>query len=533
VHYAEVLTRANRLDAAAAALATATARLRALPGDTGVARRVDEADLSMKLARVLRRLDRNGEARKAQERAITIYAQLATEHPDLPRYADQEAAGWYFLAHLGESESKPEEAADAIAKAVAIREKLAARNPQNHHLGMLYVRSLLTSADLAMQAAQRHDGDFGAAEQTLARAIAVIDPMALAHPNDSEVLKTHAAIHGANAALATVQQRFRDARREHGIVRDAARARLAVDGKDADVHYQLAMACNNLMQVHLLENDADAAVLAGEEGKRHLELGLELDARNEPLLALVPWLFARLSHSYADLGEIDDAMATLQRMIAKPEWGADAREQGCLHLTEMLGEQPGHPGHRQWCERLLADLRQCLAARGSLADALARRPQAKGLSRQHTALRDFDLRLCAVRMLQHLGRVDEQRPLLDELARLVAVLPGLEAQRQRAFTERRASAALASDDLAGAAASAADLVGSLGHEGAACALAATIYVRASDASKVDADREQWAKAAVDCLASAIKTGEITAASLRGGMFSPLHGRPDYEALFPK
>ena len=87
--------------------------------------------------------------------------------------------------------------------------------------------------------------------------------------------------------------------------------------------------------------------------------------------------------------------------------------------------------------------------------------------------------------------------------------------------------------LAGAAASAADLVASLGQEGAACALAASIYARASDASKVEADHERWAKAAVACLASAIESGEITAASLRGGMFSPLVGRPDYEALFGK
>ena len=527
--YAETLTRAGRRVDAAAALKSAAQRLQSLPADASAKVREAEALLQSKLAHVLARLDRKPEAVAAQQRAIALHHTLAAEHPDVPSHADDEAGGWHQLAQLHEDAADVPAALAALGQGLVIREQLVAKAPQNHRFGMRYARSLLLLADLQIQSMQKLGGDREAPTATLARAGELVDALLARHGDDVDVVLTFGAVHGAIGAFATTEQRFADAVREHTAVQQGTAALLGRFDTNADVHYQLAITANNLLQAHFMNGDAATALAAGEAGLPYLLRGLALDARHRALLDLAATLHCRVAMVRLQTGDRDGGVALLQQM-ARSELGADVREQGCLLLGNTVDDNAAHEQHAAWQARLLEDLAAVIAARGELAAALARPPQATGFSHVGSRLRDLDLRLAFANQLGRAERHDEQARWLDEAAQIAAASPSLTPDRTRNLVAQQAELALAQQDSAAAIAGLERHLAAVGDAGGSNYLVAVLFARARGLLDAGAERQRIDAAVVQRLRLAVEHGEVRREAVRHPNFAFLRGRHDYAAL---
>ena len=530
VDYAEALTRANRVVDAATALRDALASLRALPADASTDGREDEALLQDHLATVLRRLDRRGEARLAQTRAIELYESLASEHPEVLMYADSVAAGWHYISQLDQSEAKEDDALAAARKAVTLREALMLRFPQNHRLAMRCARSLLHQADVEIQRWQKHGGDPDACAKPMARAGEIADALQSAHPDDLEVLFTFGGVHTSQGALLSARGKHEEALAEHLAVHEALSARLPTAETSAELHYQLAVAGNNLLQTYYLMQRPDDALAAGEEGLRHCERGLALDARHVPLRELLPALVSRIAIARFATDDFGGGVATLQTLCTREDWGADAREQGCLLLTNALGSLDHHDQRTAWLTRLADDLRTVTLARGTLADALRRPSQKSGFSQVRSRLRDFDLRGAWADVVGKLGQRDEQARILTELLEIERTLPELSPDRVRNLFAQQIELAIARGDATTAEAKADALLARAGDHGGANYLLAVLLAQTTKIVADDDGKERTAAKAVRCLQRALADHEVAADAARHANFANLRGRDDYEAL---
>src|SRR5262249_14948800 len=140
-------------------------------------------------------------------------------------------------------------------------------------------------------------------------------------------------------------------------------------------------------------------------------------------------------------GEPEAGMETLLHMCDRSDWGPAARELACLLLGEKIRSLPDHPRHREWQLRAADELREALAARGSLAQALERPAQISGISQPSSRLRDLDLRQVLADLLWDLDERDEQRALRDESMQLVDSMPDLSIEIVRHAHLRRADLA--------------------------------------------------------------------------------------------
>jgi serine/threonine protein kinase/tetratricopeptide (TPR) repeat protein len=536
--FAEALTRADRIAEAATVLGDAVTSLHEPGGDDSAAVRETEAAVQQQFAAVLRRLDRLDEARTAHQRAIELHHQLAVEHPDLPAHADDEAAGWHFLAQLDQDEGRPQHAIAPITRAVEIRERLASAHPDNHRLAMRHLRSLLTKATLELEVWQSHGGGKEAAEATLAQTIARVDALHERHGDDFEVAMTFAGAHGVLAGLRTGEQRYADAAREHERIRGALEALLPRSDTSADLHYHLALANSNLLQAHVLLGDPAAGVACGERSLVHLERGLALDARHGPLRDMVPMLVARLATARSANGDFDGGIETLFSMCDHATWGDDAREYGCILLADRLEVLDDHEQLDAWRTRLVDALRAAIAARGDLAAALARPLQHSGFSHPRSRLRDFDLRLSLGNTLGRLGRFDEQEPVLAEAVTLAADIDGREEGphvkttrgRLRNLGAQRAELALHRGRVADAVEGLEQMLARVGPAGGGNYLAACLFAQCVAASEDAAERQRLGGRAVACLGAALEHAEVPREALRSSNFVPLRERADYQEL---
>ncbi len=528
--YAETLTRADRQADAAAALVATAARLATLPADASAKVREAEAIVQDQLATVLRRLDRMAEARAAQERAVALCHALAAEHPDVPSHADSEAGGWHQLSQMHEDAADFPAALAAVAKALVIREQLVARAPQNHRFGMRFVRSLLQQGDLQLQSWQKLGTDRALGGATLLQAARCIDALLQQHGDDIDVVLTYGAVHGALGALATTEQRFADAVAEHAAVRDATQARLVNFATNPDVHYQLAMAANNLLQAHYLDGDKAAAVVAGEAGLPHLLRGLALDARHRALRDLAATLYSRVAMAHLQTGDFDGGVALLQAMMQRPELGADGKEQACLLLANSLDQAEAHAQHDEWQLRLVEDLGAAIAARGDLATALARPAQAKGFSHPGSRLRDFDLRIALADQLGKLELREEQARWLEEATQLAASLPGIASDRARNLLSQQVELVLAQRDAKAAIAQLDGHLAAVGDASGSNYLVAVLFARARDLLEAGPEQQRIDAAVVSRLRFAVEQREVPRDAVRHPNFAFLRGRPDFAAL---
>ncbi|HEX5050637.1 MAG TPA: serine/threonine-protein kinase [Planctomycetota bacterium] len=539
--YAEALTRQNHLAEAADVLDATAAQLPATSGADSALMRETEAKVLQQSASVLRRLDRRPEARAAQQRAIAILAQLASEHPDVPAHAEREAAGWFFLARLAQDDAEPQKARDLFAKAVEVRERLAAAFPQDHHLAMQCVRSMLTQATAEIDLWQHQRGDKSLAETTLARATALADELEKQHGDDFEVMLTHAGVHSSVAAMLAADKDFAAAVREHETVRAALTASLDKWETNADLHYQLAMNGSNLVQAYYLLGDPQHAVEAGERGRVHLERGLALDARHQALLDLAPQLLGRIATAQFAADDFDGAVATLLSLCGHTEWGPDARESGCLLLADIAAKEEDSPHRTEVLTRVADELRLAIAARGTLEQALQRPMQLAGFSHAGSRLRDFDLRLMLADTLGHLERFDEQEQALAEVEQLAADVhrdatdpqASLSTTRLRNLGSQRATLALQRGDPAAAARHVDEMLARLGPDGGANYMAAVLFVQCRNGTEAAAERDRLGGRAVECLRLAIDKGEVPRAAASHPNFDSLRGRADYLELLEK
>jgi tetratricopeptide (TPR) repeat protein len=530
LNHAEALTRGNRLAEAAAALTTAMARIQALPPADSARLRETLAQAEDKLASVLDRLGRRDEAKSALERAIALYHRLATEHPDVLSHADNEAGCWHSLAQARENAADLPGAMQAIETAITIRAALQLREPQNHRYAMRCARSLLTKAGLEIQLWQHHGADRSNAETTLGRAAAVIAPLQAGNHEDIDVVLTFASVHSVRAQLLATAKRYAEATQVHREIGEALRASLTRFETVADLHYQLALNANNLLQAQFLAGAMQAAIKDGAAGLPHLARGLALDARHAAILALAPTLHARVATARLQAGDIEGGIAALQAMGNRPELGADGAEQGALLLGSTLAKLTEHPRHEQWQDQLVTDLRQRIVARGELAAALQRPPQMTGFSHVNSRLRDFDLRIALADLLGGRDERDEQARWLGETAQLADTLPELSADRLRNLTAQQAEVALAQARHADAVAVVERFLARSGDHGGGNYLGAVLLMRAAAGITAAAEQERLAVAVVQRLRLAVEHGEVQRDAVRHPQFAPLRGRPDYQAL---
>jgi serine/threonine protein kinase len=528
--YAEALTRAGRVQDAATALGAAAARLQALPPAASVVVREAEATVHEKLATVLQRLERSAEAKAAQERAIALYHALAEEHPDVIAHADNEAGGWNSLAQMAVAGADLPAAGRYVARAIAIRERLQVTAAVPHRFTMRLCRSLLLQADVELQSWQQLHTDHDAAGKTLTRASILADVLHRDHADDVDVVLTYAAIHGALGAFATTQQRYDDAVHEHELARDGLRARLAAFETNPQLHSQLAMAANNLLQAHFLRQDIPAAVAAGEAGLPHLERGLALDARSSSLLDLVPSLVGRVAIARERNGDVAGAIALLEQMGNRQDWGADARESAGLLLSQLVGDDEALPERTRQLQWIAGLLQELVRARGDVTAAAQRPMQVSGSSKFGSRLRDLDLRLALGDTLAHLGRYDDQAACLVEAVTLSQAMPKLSADRRRNLTAQRAECALAQGQPQRAIDVLDEHLAAVGDRSGSNYLCAVLFAKARIELPESPSREALDGRIVQRLRLAIEQQEVAAAAAERATFAFLRGREDFAAL---
>ncbi|MEO6596940.1 MAG: hypothetical protein ABIP94_19515, partial [Planctomycetota bacterium] len=514
-------------------IADAVAQLPPQAQPSRAAQRETEAGLQDQLATVLRRLNRRSEARSAQQRAIELYDQLAREHPDVTSHADHEAAGLHFLAQLAQDEADLPKAIELMSRAVAIRERLAERSPQDHRLRMRSVRSLLGKAEMEVSAWQEAGGDKAIAEATYLRAAQRIDELNATNGDDIDVVITFATAHESLAALRSAESRHADAIREHLVVRELLASKLALWESNPDLHYQLAMVDSNLLQSYYLDQNPADAVAVGERGVEHLARGLALDARHRHLLELAPSLLARLSTAQFVNGEDDAGMQTLWRLCEKPEWGADACETGTLMLAQRMSEvEPGSPALEQ-LERLRRALRAAIDARGPLTAGLARPAQRSSFSRTTSRLRDYDLRVALACVLSKLEDYEQQQRVLDEALQIADSIPEMAFDRVRNLGAQRTELALQQGEPAAAAQCLEAMLTRLGPDGSGYYVAAVLFVQCMTRTDEGPERERLGARAVECLRLALAKSEVPPAAAGHANFAALCGRADYLELLAR
>ncbi len=529
--YAQVLTRGKRLSEAATELTAAATRLQAIPDNATAKVREAAAGLQDQVASTLRRLGRKAEARQAQLRANELYAGLAAEHPDVLLHHDNQASGLHMLAQMAEDDNDLDEARKLAQRAIEVREKLVQDHPQDHRLRMRYARSIYNLADIEIQAWQQQGSTKEAAEAALQRARKIADELFVAHPEDPEVVATFTSVREALASMLSVQGRHTDAIREHFELRKSLESLLAQHETDPELHSHLAMIDNNLVQAYFLLGDPAKAQTAGERGMKHLERGLQLDAKSRGLLDVASSLVGRLAIAQQANGDVEGAIATFLAMCEHQDWGTDTRERGGLMLAQITGDLPEGARREELQQRAATELRAAIASRGNLAAAIARPEQHQGFSHTRTRLRDFDLRIALADVLDDLDQRDEQTKWIDEAVAIDKSYAGVSDDRVRNLFAQRAELALHREDTAGAAALLEELLTRMGPDGGENYLAAVLFTRCADQAKTDvATRDRYASRAVHCLRLAVEKKEVQPDAARHPNFSPLHGRADYEAL---
>lgn len=526
--HAALLTKTGDLEGAAQALAAATAGL-AVP-DASTSQREVYADVLAERARVLLRLGRNQEACATFAEAADGYHGLALDHPDMPMFADNEAAAWHGLAQAQEEASELPAATAAILQAIAIRQRLVDRLPQNHRFSLRLVRSLVTHASIVSRQAHEERRDMTESRSLLATAAARIDPLLIAHGDDLEVLTTHSSVHGALASIAALEGRHAEAIIEHERVRTNLVAQLALAPQQVELHYQLALVANQLLQAHFQAGSFAEAVIAGAAGLPFLASGFQLDARHAGLLELAPLLHGRLAMARMRTGKLEEAVAGMEAMSELPELGADGAEQGCLLRHSALGLHEDAPQVMQWRQRLLADLARLLSARGDLAAALARPVEVGGFSHYTSRLRDFDLRIVMAEQCGLAGDEDGKQRWLAEAVAIADSLPPLSPDRRRNLLHMRCESAL----LLGLSGQAVELANQFLHDDPTGAggnyMIAAIYCNALPGLPAAEQRQAVAQRAVECLRAALAAREVPPAAIDHPRFADLRDREDYQLL---
>ncbi len=524
--FAETLTRQGRLDEAAAALAEANRLQEGLPAADSVELRAQEAQIHKQSAEVLRRLGRLSEARSHQERAIAVYAALAAEHPDVVGHADNEAAGWHFLAQMEREDAQPERALASVRRAVAIREALVVTSPQDHRQRARCVRSLLTQASIEVDLRHAPGGD-DALDATLRRAAELADALLAEHGDDVESLLVFTAAHAGKAGVLTARTRFDAAEAEHFAVRDALLAGLQRWPRDPELHYLLANCHLDLLRIALRTDRAAEAVEHGSVGMQHVERGLAIDARYGALLEILPQLVSLLATAQLHDGDVEAGIGTLLGTLDRAAWGPDAQEMAALLLSQHLDGLRGHAQHGAWQERTAAALRLAIARRGDAAAALQRPAQTRGFSRTASRLRDLDLRMALTYTSAAGDDSAELATAYEEAGRIAASMPGLESTRVREVFRKRAEWHLRRGDVAAAAVDAERIRAADEADPRHGYLAAVLFAKCAEAAP--AETERHATAAVASLRQALATG-MPEGELDDAEFAALRDRRDFSEL---
>ena len=531
--FAEALTRADRLAAAAAELTAAVERLQALPPDASAKLREAEGTVQVQFAQVLRRLGRGAEAAVAEHLAIDRFERLAAEHPAVPSHQDQLAAGWHFLSQLAEDEAQLDKAIDCIAKAVAVREQLVRQNPQDYRQQLRFVRSLKTQADYEIRAWQQSGGKTGDPQTTLARAALVTDALREHHGNDVEVVVVFAAVHGALASVREAQSQPREALQEHLAVQTLLEEQLVRTPNNAEVHHHLACVQSNLVYCYYRTQDWPAAIEAGEAGREHLQRGLALDARHRGLLECAPQLLVRLAAVHFGAGDAVAGLAVMRQMVELPAFSADTHETGVITFGQYIVNQQTMADREALLEEAERHLRAVLAARGPLAQALARSKEQSSASHHASRLRDLDLRIILAAVCGQREDLVGKAQALDEGMQLAATLPDLAIDRLRDLYGQAAQNLLQRGELDSAMARAEELLAKGTPNANTCYI--TAAVAAGCAAKVPAGeagaarREAFAARAVAILQQGL-AAKLPKRALADGDFEALRGRADFEAL---
>jgi eukaryotic-like serine/threonine-protein kinase len=530
--YAEALTRVDRLADAETQLVRAAELAAAIVGPDSAQARETRAIAAGRLAEVLLRLGRTADAMTAQRQAIALYRALAVEHPSILSHADNEAGAWHALSMQQERVADLHGALASIAQAVSLREQLLTQGAPNHRFALWTARSLLRQSGLLVEAWQKHGGDRAAAEPPVVRGAAIIDVLRQEHPDDREVVVTYAAIHSALGSLAAAAKRYDDAIAEHHLARDATEALLR-NGDSVEALQQLTHVAIQLLQAHYLTGDMQAALQAGEAGLAPLARGLALDARHARLRDLATELHSRIAMVRANAGNVEGGIEALEALWQLPGVDSDGRERSCLLRLAYVKDQREHPRHREWLDRLLADLAAAITARGDLAAALQRPAQNLGASHVQSRLRDIDLRLVLADALGIEERREEQSRWLGETMQLAAGISNLSADRQRNLLAQQAENALASRQPTAVIALVDAFEANVGERGKANYLAACLLMDARAQLPASDEHDRLVLRIVGLLRNALATGEVAPNALEQPRWFELRQRDDFASLLDR
>ena len=532
LRYAEALTKVNRTEEAAHLLTETSSELGGNLATAPPRQREMLAQIARHTATVLRRLGRRPEAIAAQQRVIELFHALTRDFPEAVTFADGEAAGWHTIAQMQLDGAEPGLAAESAKKAVAIRERLAADHPQDHRLRARLVRTLMQLSSAELDLWQKQGGDERAALATLTKASAIADELVATHGDDIESLIVYSGTRSGLGNLHMHKGELNEALQEHLAVRDALTATLPKHPDDPELRYLLASASENALKVQFQLGDFAAAAASGKAGLEQVEAGLRLDATSSTLRELVAELAAVTVMAQQRSGDLDGAIATMIAMCERADFGQEAHEQGCLILHDMIQHVPDDR-HDELLQRAAVEMRKAIAARGTLAEALARPPQVEGTSHPGSRLRDFDLRLAFGDMLRELGEHDEQSAVIAEAEQIATTLPKLAGGRVRNLADQRAVLQIEAGDATGAAATIESMLQRVGDDGGAFYMAAVLFTACRAKAQDAAAKEALAVRAVTCLRQSLEHDEVPADATGSDSFASLRGRPDYEALLAK
>ena len=469
-----------------------------------------------RFADLLARHQRVGEAIAEQQQAIALLQQLGDEHPDLVEFADGQAGALHRLADLQLQHGDFAAAIATYQQAVMVRERVALAHPQAPRYRLRLARTLVNLGGALATAARQQQADPASASAVYHRAQEIAAEMRAADPKDIDTAAVFAVIESATAAQLDQQQDHTAAGKAYEAARQALLQCLASSPGQLETRRQLALLLANMAVNRLRLDDLPGMAECATSGLEQARAGLQLDAADPQLLALLPPLTARLQHARMQLGQIDDGLQAAAALAAEPLADAAGRAMGGLLLARAVLDLPAGDLRTQWLPRAAAVLRTMLDA-----GAPAAKDDPAVLAAE----------LCFMRVeLQGDGGLpaapgEPARWLQLAEARIAAA--EVAPERLCSLYGQLCQTWLEQDDVAATARCAKAWAARLPQQPDAQLGAARLLAACAGGDPTGAT----GGAAIDCLRGAIALGAITAkAASRDRVFAGLVQRPDFQAL---
>jgi len=431
------------------------------------------------LGRLMWLLGRQGEAKRENEAAITLYRKLVAAQPDIPEYQDRLARSYSILGIVQRDAGDHDGAAESYREVVAIYSKLVAAQPD-----VAKYRDFLALGYNNLGNVQYETGDLKRAAESYRQAIAMRSNLMATQPNVPDY-QHGLALSYNNLGNVQSDEGDRAGAAESYRQANATWSKLQMAQPNVpDYQDSLAMSYNNLGNVQSDTGDRAGAV---ESYRQAIAIRAKLVAAQPN----VPRYRDGLAMTYNNL-------ANVQGEMRQPQEAEETSRRAIKIATELVDANPDMPSYLSLLGEATGNLGAAVEAERRHADAEKAYRQA--IDRQRIAVQKgpgvnlYRQRLSAhfsglTRTLGAQGRADE----------------AAEVARQRRASSKNNAAELYD---------------------AACGLALCVPI-----SRDEARKGALAAEAVATLRAAIKAGWHDAAHTgRDTDLAPLHHRDDFRQL---